>query len=39
LKSIGERLAAVAFLAEISDEEPSDARVIIDDEELGGVAW
>ena len=39
LKSIGKRLAAVAFLAEISDEEPSDARVIIDDEELGGVAW
>ena len=39
LKSIGQRLATVALLAEIGDEEPGNGGVIIDDEELGGVAW
>ena len=37
LKSVGERLAGVTFLAEIGDKKAGDGGVIIDDEELRGI--
>src|SRR5947208_17118429 len=38
LKSVGKGLAGVSLLLEIGDEEFSDRGVIIDDEELYGLA-
>ena len=34
-EAVGKRFGGMTFLAKISDEESSDAGVIVDDEELG----
>ena len=36
LKSVGQRLAGMALLPQVSDEKPSDGGVIVDDKKLEG---
>jgi hypothetical protein len=39
LETLGQGLARMAFLAEVSDEKTGDAWVVINDKELGRIAW
>lgn len=38
LESLGQRLASVAFLPEVSNEKSGDGGIVIDDEKLEGIA-